>query len=668
MKPDSSHVVPGICCAVLILMTQPASGVSPRHPAETLPKKENRIWRGDSIKREADGRPKALADAGQALEPVVVTGTREMQSLENSAADVVLIDREALEESGAASVEDALRQFAGLQLSRNGGPGQSGGYFLRGVGASGVVVLVDGMRVGSATLGQVEFSGMSLSQIDRIEVLRGAASGLYGADAVGGVINIITQRGMGKPRVRAGVAVGNYGAREADAGLSGDDGLIDYAVSVGHERNEGVSAIRPGDSAGYYNPDRDGFRRTVGSLNLGLAPAKGHRVGLIASQSKLNSRYDSAIFDPVTYAADASPDFRNRLETRQVALDYRGVLNERWTTSLQVGSGTDELLSGAATTDHFETDRRQLTWQNRIVLMAGQQLVLAHEYLREDVESSSYTRSQRRTNRALIAGYVGSFGATGVEASVRRDDNSAYGATTTGSLAVRHEVTPNLAVRAQAGKSFRAPTFNDLYYPNYGVSSLRPENGRNIELGAHWQAGQRDEGWGRNSVGMTVYRNRVRDLIGYNPDSTGTSCPAGYFGCAGNTSQATLRGVTLDAAHHRGAWKLRAQVDFLHARDEQTGARLARRAAHQGSLMADYAQDRWGAGGTLVEVGSRPDGTKRLGGYSTLDLRAHWRPASHWQLEVRVLNALDRDIEPVRDYQALGRQVWMGMRVDTAGL
>lgn len=621
------------------------------------------------------GQAQAAAQTDAAdgvLGPVVVTATREAQPLADAVSDVVLIEAQQMRDSGLRSVDDALRQYAGLQLARNGGPGQSGGYFLRGVAANGVVVLVDGVRVGSATLGQAQFGAMDLSQFERIEVVRGAASGLYGADAVGGVINLITRRGSGSPLFRAHAALGGYGGREADASLSGAAptglGQLDYAVSVGRQQNHGVSAIRPGDSNGYYNPDRDGFRRTVGTVNVGLSPAPGHRVGVVATQSKLNAQYDSAQYDAATGQSNALLDFRNRLTTRSTALDYRGRLTGRWDTSAQVAHAVDDAKSGAADPDRYRTTRNQLTWQNTLHWQPGQQLVLGWEYLQEKVTAASYATPgtggagaqpdhRSRHNQGLLAGYTGHFGrATGVEASLRHDHNSAYGNATTGSLGVSQVLTGPLKLRAQLATSFRAPTFNDLYYPNYGVSTLAPEKGRAMEIGLVWQVrGTR--------ATATVYRNRVRNLIGYDPDTTGTTCPAGYYGCASNTGKATLQGATLQTTHDWKMVRLGATLDFLDARDDTTGKRLNRRAAHQASVMADYLGQGWTAGATLVRVGSRPDGTARLGAYSVLDLRARWDVDSRWALEASVLNATDRDVEPVRGYQALGRQFWLGARV-----
>jgi vitamin B12 transporter len=595
-----------------------------------------------------------------ALDPVVVTGTREPQALSRSSADVVVIDATRIRESGADSVEDLLRRAAGVQLARSGGPGQNAGYFIRGMSTSGSLVLVDGVRIGSASLGQAEFEALGLDQIERVEVLRGPASSLYGADGVGGVVQIFTRRGEGSPRITGGLAVGGYRSSQADLGVSGSRGAFDYAVALGREASRGVSAVRPGDGFGVFNPDDDGYIRRSATLRFGYAPIEGHRLGVSLLETRLNVQYDGADFD-AAFNADPSPDFRNRLATRVAALDYRGAVNAQWTTTARLSRSVDDSTAGGATPSRFRTTREQATWQNALQLGAGHRLVLAYEHLREAVDADLFAGGLGRRNDAIVVGYAGRFGVDDVQADLRRDDNSAYGGDTTGRIGWSREIVAGLRLRALAGTSFRAPTFNDLYYPFYGVATIRPERGRSVEIGATWESGT-------TRIAATLYRNRVRDLIGYEPDTDGTRCPPGYFGCAANVQRARLQGASLIASQTWGGLALRLTADLLDAVDTDTGQRLPRRAAHQETLAADYAAGPWRIGGSIVDIGSRPDGGVVLGGYARLDLRTSWAFLPRWRLEARLDNALDHRIEPVRDYQGLGRQAWIGVRYDGSGV
>ncbi|MBC8056478.1 MAG: TonB-dependent receptor [Rhizobiales bacterium] len=594
--------------------------------------------------------------------PIVVTGSREPQPLDRVTADVVVIDAERIRASSADSVEDLLRREAGLQVSRNGAPGHAASVFIRGAGSGNTVVLVDGVRIGSGTLGQVEFESLGLSQIDRIEVLRGPGSSLYGADAVGGVIQIFTKRGEGAPRLSANAAAG--GERSYDAGLavSGASSGFDYAASLGREKSRGVSTLKPNDQFGNYNPDDDGFERDTGQFKLGFTPAAGHRVGLNVVQSRLNAQYDSSEFGPPAFAQDPSPDFRNKLETSVISLDYRGAITPNWTTSVQLAHNDDDLKSDGTSLNRFRTRREQATWQNAWRYDPANHFVFAYEHLGEKADSASFTTQEKRNNNAFVLGYTGEFGRHVAQADVRRDENSAYGGETTGRLGWSTEVAKGLRVRALAGTTFRAPSFNELYFRGYGVPSTTPERGRSVELGLNWRAGD-------SEAAATVYRNRVRDLIAYESDASFCPPDPSYaFGCARNIGSARLQGATFSGAQRFGNWRINGTIDFLDAKDLATGQRLARRAAHQGSLAVDHEAGAWRFGGALLAVGARPDGGVTLGGYATLDLSARWRFAPQWQLEAKLLNATDRQYEPARDYQPVGRQAWIGVRFDSKGI
>jgi vitamin B12 transporter len=598
------------------------------------------------------------AQAPRAAEPIVVIGAREPLPAARVAADVVVIGAERIAASTADSVEDLLRREAGVQVSRNGGAGANASVLIRGAGSGNVLLLIDGVRVGSATLGQAEFEALSLAAIERIEVLRGPASSLYGADGSGGVVQVFTRRGDGPARASARVAVGGHGAREASLHADAKLGDIDLAAGVSHERVDGVSALRPGDRFGNYNPDADGSRRSSAQARVGWQAASGHRLGVTALESRLNAQYDASEFGP-DFSQDPSPDFRNRLDSRSAALDWRADWSADWTTLLRASTQEGDSRTGARTIDHYRTQRRQFDAQATWRPLADHEVTLAYEALREEVKTSGY--ADGRDNDALVLAYAGNFNGLSIQADLRRDDNSVFGEVDTGRLGAAFALGGGWRVRALAGESFRAPSFNDLFFPGYGVPSIRPERSKSIELGL-------DARFAHGDFSATAFRNRARDLIAFEPD--GSRCPndpAFMYGCAANIGRARLQGLSLNGGARLGAWRARAVVDFIDAKDADTGQRLTRRAAHQATLSVEYDAGPWLVGIAVLDLGARPDGGKMLGAYTTVDLRARWRFAPRWQLEARLLNAADRDIEPARDYQALGRQAWLGVRWDWPG-
>ena len=607
-----------------------------------------------------------FSNAQAQIDQVVVSASREPLQARAVAADVVVIDAERIRASTADSLEDLLRREAGLQLSRNGGPGANAGLFIRGASSGQTLVLIDGMRVGSATLGTPEFQALSLASIDHIEVLRGPGSSLFGADALGGVVQLFTKRGAGAPQLAFNAALGSYGAGEAALSVAGAEGRFDLAATLTYERLRGVSALRPGDQFGNYNPDADGFARTSGSAQVGYALAPGQRLALLATRSRLNSQYDDSEFEPPSYAQNAAPDFRNRGSTSAASFSHNGLWSTAFSSQARLSQSESDLRSGGSTVDRFRTRRSEAAAQGSWAPQPGQQLTLALESLSEKVQSSSYAADAQRRNQAAVLAYAGALGPLQVQADVRRDDNSVYGAVNTGRLGASLALTDAWRVRALAGSTFRAPSFNDLVYPGYGVPSVKPERGRSAEVGVEWFDNGKES---RSQAAATFFKNRVRDLIAYESDRRFCPPDAAYnFGCARNLNRATLQGATLSGATRIGAFSLRGTLDFLSALDDSTGQRLPRRAANQHSLAADYSAGPWRLGAALLHVGARPDIGAALPASTTLDLTAAWQLNREVSLTGKLLNATDRDLQPARDYQTLGRQAWLGVRVSGVGL
>lgn len=603
-----------------------------------------------------------LAGPLAAQPAVLVTGAREALAAERLVGDLVVIDAAAIQASAADSLEDLLRREGGIQLSRSGGPGANAGLLIRGAGSGQTLVLVDGVRIGAATTGLPELEAIALATIERIEILRGPGSSLYGADAVGGVVQIFTRQGAGAPTLAARVAVGGYGGREASLSAGGSRSGVGLSATWSGERNRGVSVLRPGDLFGNYNPDTDGFARRNASVRADLAPAGGHRVSLLAWDAWLKSQYDGSEFAPPDFMPDNRGDFVTRVTQRAASLQHEARWSETWRSALRLSRQTSDSTSGATLVDAFHTERQQLDAELTWRATPRQSLTLAFVHARERAASTSYARDVQRDNDAWVLAYAGQARPWALQAELRHDDNSVYGGVDTGRVGAALALGGGWRVRAVLGSTFRAPSFNDLYYPYYGVPTIGPERGRSAEIGLQWTAAAHE-------ASATWFRNRVRELIAYEPDRSFCPGDPGFdFGCARNIGRARLEGVTLSGRTSTGPWHLRARIDFLEARDADSGQRLARRAAHQEVLALEHRRPAWSMGADVVRIGRRPESGKALAAATTLDLRGRLQLAPAWQLEARLLNATDRDVEPARDYQALVRQAWIGLRYEGAGL
>jgi vitamin B12 transporter len=592
----------------------------------------------------------ALADAAPETSPdtVVVTATRTPQRVDEVIADTVVIGSDEIDHAGAGSVADILRRQRGIEIVRNGGAGASTSVFLRGANSNQVVVLVDGVRIGSSTTGTAAWNAIPLSTIDHIEIVYGPLSSLYGADAIGGVVQIFTKRSAGKPALSASAGGGTYGTRQYDAGVSGrTDGehSISYALSGAHEESRGFSATRPG--AFGYNPDADGYTRNGANGRITVQLADGHDAGAQFLQSRVRAQYDNG-----SSAYDAH-NIQN-VDSYAVFLNDRFLPN--WRSTVQFARSYDKLgsFTSAAASDVSEIDTRQdeFTWQNTITF-GGDTLQVLLNHRKEDVAASSpaaLTRS-RITNSAA-ASYDLKRGSHLLDLSVR-NDRSDYGAKTTGAVGYGYEFTRDLRATASFGTSFRAPTFNELYYPGYGFEGNKPERGRNLEAGLRYRLGATD-------LQANWYRNRVTDLL-----VTAVPCPTRTGICAYNVDHALLEGWTLASDTHLGDWDLRASADLQDPRDETTGKQLARRARRHASFAADYALGPVTAGAELQATGARYDdafNAHRLGGYGLVNLYTTWHVNPDWSLLLRVDNLADKRYELARFYGTAGRTFFAAIR------
>ncbi|RYE87323.1 MAG: TonB-dependent receptor, partial [Oxalobacteraceae bacterium] len=349
-----------------------------------------------------------------------------------------------------------LQQRRSIEISRNGGPGTNASLFLRGASNAQNVVLIDGVRVASSSVGGATWSALPLSQIDHIEIVYGPRSTIYGADAIGGVVQIFTRKGQGPLRFNADVGAGSYGTRALDGGLSGETGgehSVHYSFNVGREKSEGFSATTP-DNLFSYNPDRDGYKRESGSGQLSMDLAQGHEIGLRFLQSRLDAQFDNG---------DTGYNDRTITDIGAYSVFSRNRLLPNWTSLLQLSRGVDKSRTPSDFGDAVGNTRQDMiTWQNDIAL-GTDLLQLLLERRIEHVDTSDQGVSGSRATNSLAAVYQLRRGAHLASASVRNDDSTQYGSKTTGSLAYGYRLTEALRVNGSVGTSFRAPSYNELY-------------------------------------------------------------------------------------------------------------------------------------------------------------------------------------------------------------
>lgn len=587
------------------------------------------------------------------LASVVVTATRTPQRAVDVLSDNVVITAKDIAQSGQTSLVQLLQQQRGVEIATNGGPGNSASVFLRGTDNKQSIVLIDGVRVGSSTMGGATWADIPLPEIDRIEIVYGPLSSLYGADAIGGVVQIFTKKGLGAPRLTASAGFGSDATRIAHASVSGSTGGdhdLSYAISAAHEASDGFSATKPGNSS--YNPDKDGYTRDSASGQFGYVLAKDQKIGFNFLSSHLNAQFDSG---PSAYDARLVQKLEN------YALYSKNRLASNWTSNLQVSRSTDEshISSSAAASGNSQIDTTQtdITWQNDVVLGADLLQLLA-ERRKEQVDASSTPAvAGERTTNSLAASYQLKRDAHLAIASLRNDNSSQYGSHVTGAVGYGYRITDVLRANASFGTSFRAPTFNELYFPSFGIASNKPEKGRNTEAGLYYDDGV-------TQATAVVYRNRLTDLL-----VTAVVCPVDLAshprGCAYNVDRASLTGITLGASTRAGNFTVRGTLDLQDPRDETTDRLLTRRARQHATAALGYHTGPLQAGAELLLSGKRYDDVANrnvLGGYGLLNLYASYAITRDWSAFARWNNVTDKNYELARNYATAGSNGFIGIR------
>jgi len=570
-------------------------------------------------------------DAATILDPMVVTAARSPQLLTELIADVTYIGPDEIARAGPQSLAELLQRQPGVQIVTNGGPGSTTGVFLRGANSNQTLLLLDGLRIGSSSSGTPPLEAIPLDQIDHIEILRGPAASLYGADAIGGVIQVFTRRAGGAVAANASAGYGTYDTSNLNSGVSGAVGAWRLALQGAHRQSAGFNAIwNPANFS--YNPDRDGYANDSGSARIGYVFAPEQELSAQFFKSRLNTQFDAGLgFDDRTITTVES-----------YAVESRNRLASFWTSTLGAGESKDDSDSQTGFgPSQFDTLQRQYLWQSDFALPRGILSVAAirrEERLNTD---AGFAVTARNTN-AIVGVYQLRAGPSALQANLRHDQSSQYGGRTSGAFSYAYTIVPGWRASASYGTGFKAPTFNDLYFPDFppfffSNPNLRPERSRNREAGIDYRSGDRQ-------LGVTLFQNDISDLITVFTD------PATFVSNTVNLAQVRTEGMEIAWRGTLWGWQTRAQVTVQDPRDETTGSQLRRRAKQYGSVGAERTFGPWRFGADIIGSGERFDSTNeapntRMHGYGLLNLTAGYALTRDWSINARWNNVLDREYE-----------------------
>ena len=572
----------------------------------------------------------------QILNEVVVTATRTEQLVSEVLTDVTVIDRQAIERSGAVGVADVLSSYPGVQFARNGGAGNTTSLFIRGANTNHTAVYVDGVRIESQSgSGGFTWQTLPLAQIDRIEILRGPAAAIYGSDAIGGVVQVFTRRGEGAFQPYAGVGAGTYNTYQVNAGFTGAQAQWDYAVGATKEKSQGFN-VKQGN-----NSDIDGYDSHSETARLGLQINKDHKLEATLLQSRMDAQYDSSSVEDdhnvetiqttgLNWTAQWTPGYQSKLLLTRSRYDY----------ITQPGSkyATNTVLRNYVFQNDYSMDIHRFQ---------------ANLERREDAldNTSTTPAGTERSQNALALGYGLMLEQHSLQLNARHDTDSDFGDKNTAQAAYAYELNDAWQLRASAGSAFRAPTLFQRFYKYGGNAGLEPESSDNIEAGLKY-AYQND------SLSLVAYRNRISNLIDY-------FYATGECNCYENIDHARLQGLTLSVATRYRDVKFSGSYDRLDAKNTDTGKALARRADNSLKLAADTQWQAWQLGGEWQWVDKRFDDKANktvMPSFQLFNLWGQRQIDKDFSLLLRLNNAFDQSYQLANDYYTAGRNVFVGVQ------
>jgi len=579
----------------------------------------------------------ALADEEYtvaALDPIVVTATLGPKTRGESDSSVTVIDDEDIQRLQPQTFEELLVGQPGLDITSNGSFGKNISVFTRGTGSESTVFLVDGVRLRSATTGSTAWQYFPPQMVERVEIVRGSRSNLYGADAVGGVIQAFTHSAETGNEGWVQAGGGNFNTQEYVAGAAGTEGRMKYSLSASHLETDGTAVVEGGEDKGYRN--------TSALASVAHQFDSGGEAGVVLMRAQGNTEFEGG-----------DTDFT--IQTLGFRLDTP--ISDYWRSRILLAESLDESDNrdtfGNST---FDTKTRSARWENQISI-GRHEYIVGGELLVDEVDSTTEYDESSRTNAAVFGQALLNFGPTDFQLSLRADDNEAFGREETGAVAMGVDLDRNHRARVSYSTSFRAPTFNDLYFPNFGNADLQPETAGSVEFGI----GGNYTRWFWDAA---IYQTDADDLIVFT-FKDGRFAPF-------NVNEARIRGIELSAGLELEEWTVQAAASVTDPRNRETDNRIRRRSAKQFRVDLDRDFGRVSLGTTVKGQGYRyddADNEERIAGFVTWDLRAKWEIDRHWTTNLTVDNVLDREYSTAqrfdgRAYIAAGRTAMLTIRYD----
>jgi vitamin B12 transporter len=561
--------------------------------------------------------------------PIIVTATRTAQTIDDSLASVTVITAEQIEQQQAHDLLSLLTSVSGIDMTNNGGMGKTTNVFMRGTASSHILMMVDGIKVGSATTGSVAFQHIPVSQIERIEIVRGPRASLYGSEAVGGVIQIFTKKGKKQKQKQASVELGSgsYGTKTLAAGISGKQGNTSYSINANHLSSDGFTVQNGSET------DDDGYDNNSITLNASHQFSKTSSLDLNLLQAYGHTEFDGFY---------NSNDFVQQT----TGLQYSVAALVNWNIKLSASQSQDQSdnFSGTTFKTKYNTTRDMFSWQNDIDFSTNQLLTFGVDYQNDLVESTTNYNETSRKNTAGFIQHQWNGEENDLQVALRNDNNEAFGSHTTGNLAWGHNFENKLRLIASHGTAFKAPTFNDLYWPGAGNLNLKPEQSASTEVEL-----RNKQSWGKWSV--SAYHTTIDNLISGWPPT--------------NVNKAEIKGIEVRIDTIIAGWNTQLELAALDPRDKESNKILQRRTQRTLKLNMDKTFGSWTNGFSIISQGHRYDDAankNRVNGYSFLNLRTSYAISKTVSVKAKIENLFDVNYETVKGYNNPGQSVFVSVK------
>lgn len=590
----------------------------------------------------------AFAQETTPLDPIVVTATRDARPISTLSASIEVLDRDDIERLQANDLADLLRQVAGLDIARSGGPGAPASVFIRGAESNHTLFLIDGVRYTTESFLNAQIQNLAPEAIERIEVVKGPRSALWGSDAIGGVVNIITRDAGRGFNAGASLRGGSYGTLDAAGRVAwgGDAGSL--SLDVQREDFDGYPPLRGGT-------------RDLGHDDLNVSAHGATQLGGVA----LSARHLQAAGtnEYVAFGSEQAQDYRNRVSAVEAGSELPG----DWKTRLIASLAYDELRQRQPSDparptlrDFTEVERRNLEWLTEGSL-AGVDLAGGLTTGTSDIDSVFYSpygdsATEDRTERhAAFAQASATFGRVDGLVALRYTRHDQFGAATTGNVEVGVQAWTGARLGLAAGTGFKEPELTDLFGP-YGNPDLDPERSKSLEMNLRQSLGT------HQLVTLAVYENRIDDLINFDPNTFALI----------NVDETRTQGVEAGWRYADERWTARLAGTVQDPEDRTTGNRLLRRSAASAQAAMAYRWGRFEPGIDVQGYSARRDigfdpatsetSSVRLGGYTLLNASLRVQLIDGLSLALRGENLLDKDYELVRGYRTPGASGYVTLR------